>query len=88
MDEIEKEYVKQIGKHIRGHRQRLNMTIAQLSEASGIDPTHIGKIERGKAHPGIVTVAKIATGLNLPDPHLLSMESKEKFYPLPIKPLY
>ncbi|TYS18479.1 helix-turn-helix domain-containing protein [Rossellomorea vietnamensis] len=88
MDEIEKEYVKQIGKHIRGHRQRLNLTIAELAEPSGLDPTHLGKIERGKTHPGMVTVAKIATGLKLPDPHLLFMESKEKYYPIPIKLLY
>ena len=51
--------------HLKETRQRLGITIAELSERSGISTTHIGRIERFESDPTLTTMCKLAWGLRL-----------------------
>ncbi|MEL3971112.1 helix-turn-helix transcriptional regulator [Rossellomorea oryzaecorticis] len=71
-----------IGKYIRKERKLQKLTIEELAELAGVDHTHLGNIERGGVNPTIVTLFKIAAGLNLNDPFVMLTEANNKLYPL------
>ncbi len=56
---------EEIGKRIRYHRTRQNISQEKLSEYSDLHPTYIGQLERGEKTPSIETLYKVAKGLNV-----------------------
>ena len=52
-----------IGKHIRGHRRRRQLSQERLAEMIEVSPTYIGTIERAQKHPSLATLVKIANVL-------------------------
>lgn len=52
-----------LGPHIRERRIALNLSQEALADASGIDRSHMGKIERGERNVTILNLARIAKAL-------------------------
>lgn len=55
-----------LGQLIRARRRELDMTQAQLSEASGLGVPHICQIEKGKSNPSVEALRELATALQVP----------------------
>lgn len=53
-----------LGPHIRELRTALGLSQEALADASGIDRSHMGKIERGERNVTILNLARIAKALN------------------------
>lgn len=54
-----------LGRNVRRQRDAKQFTQEKLAEKSGLDPTYISDIERGRRNPGIKNVAKLAKALGL-----------------------
>jgi transcriptional regulator with XRE-family HTH domain len=52
-----------LGRNVRRRREPRALTQEKLAEKSGLDPTYISDIERGRRNPGIKNVAKLAKAL-------------------------
>jgi len=55
-----------VGNKIRTMRKEKGMTLAQLSEITGLSPAIVSQIERGLANPSFTTLAQLAHGLDIP----------------------
>jgi transcriptional regulator with XRE-family HTH domain len=55
-----------IGPKLRDLRQRRNMTMADLAHATGLTPSALSQIERGRVDPAIRTLRAIADTLRVP----------------------
>jgi transcriptional regulator with XRE-family HTH domain len=63
--EFEKQVAEAFGKRVRELRLEKGMTQEQLAEAAGLHPTFISNVERGYRVPTIVTLLKLAKGLDV-----------------------
>lgn len=63
--EFEKQVAEAFGQRVRELRLEKGMTQEQLAEAAGLHPTFISNVERGYRVPTIVTLLKLADGLNM-----------------------
>lgn len=57
---------KAIGRAVRQFRDKNNVTIHDLSRASGISPGMLSKIENGATSPSLSTIRALSTALNVP----------------------
>lgn len=64
-----------VGDRIRLYREREHKSQEELAYDSDVNPTYIGRIERGEKCPTIETVYKISKGLKIPLTELLDIES-------------
>ena len=55
-----------VGNKIRNMRKDKGMTLAKLSEVTGLSPAIVSQIERGLANPSFTTLAQLAHGLDIP----------------------
>jgi len=55
----------QIGRNIQEIRRKLNMTLGHLSARSGVSKAMLSQIETDKVNPTVLTLWKIAVGLNV-----------------------
>ena len=55
--------VEEVGRRLKAVRKELGMTLKEVAEASGMSPTHISEIERGKTSPTVGALRKIAGAL-------------------------
>jgi transcriptional regulator with XRE-family HTH domain len=55
-----------IGKQVRAHRKRLNMTVAMLSKQSQLSSGMLSKIENGQTSPSLATLTALANALQVP----------------------
>lgn len=55
--------VEEVGKRLKEVRKERDMTLKQVAEASGMSPTHISEIERGKTSPTVGALRRIAGAL-------------------------
>ena len=53
------------GLHVRGLRKRANLTLSDLSVASGMSISAISKIENGQISPTFVNMMRLAEGLSM-----------------------
>jgi transcriptional regulator with XRE-family HTH domain len=60
------EIQKNMGNRIRNHRLALNMTLLDLSNATGLTNSTISQIERALMSPSISTLKKICDALQIP----------------------
>lgn len=61
----------QVGKNIRSHRKRLDLTQEALAHKCDMHPVELGRAERGKRDLRVSTVVRIAQGLEIPAYELL-----------------
>lgn len=61
-----------IGEAIRSERQRLGMSQEALADASGLDRSHLGRIERGERNVTLLNLIKITDALHCKPSELLS----------------
>jgi transcriptional regulator with XRE-family HTH domain len=66
MTEISKDILKDFGAHLKRLRESKGLTLVDLEVKSGVNNGDISKIEGGKINLAFTTLAKLATGLNLP----------------------
>jgi transcriptional regulator with XRE-family HTH domain len=59
-----------IGMVIKQQRAMSGLTLGQLSEISGVSPSHLGRIERGERFPSAHTLRKIAKPLGFDESEL------------------
>ena len=57
--------VTQFGSRLRAVREATGISQERLAHICGLDRTYIGVIERGKKNPSLVTIVRIATGLQV-----------------------
>lgn len=55
--------VEEVGRRLKEVRRQRDMTLKEVAEASGMSPTHISEIERGKTSPTVGALRKIAGAL-------------------------
>jgi transcriptional regulator with XRE-family HTH domain len=81
------EYRRNLGKIIKQQRQAVGLTLHQLSAASGVSPSHLGRIEKGERFPSAAILQRLAGPLGYNEdelftlagylsPHLSSADSK------------
>ena len=72
--QIEREQISyKIGERIRQFRVKRGMSQEALAYASEINPTYLGRLERGEKCPTVDTLYKISLGLKLPLHELLDI---------------
>jgi len=64
---------KNLGKLIKTQRILSKMTLQELSGASGVSPSHLGRIERGERFPSTHVLRKIARPLGFEEVELLTL---------------
>jgi transcriptional regulator with XRE-family HTH domain len=55
--------VEEVGRRLKEVRRELGMTLKEVAGSSGMSPTHISEIERGKTSPTVGALRKIAGAL-------------------------
>lgn len=55
--------LKRLGSLIRERRRELDLSQEALSDAAGIDRSHMGKIERGERNVTLLNLVRIAAAL-------------------------
>lgn len=55
-----------IGRELRAHRRKQNITVADLSETTGLSIGMLSKIENGNTSPSLTTLQTLANALSLP----------------------
>ena len=53
-----------LGKNVRDLREQKKLTQEALAERSGLDPSYISGIERAVRNPSVLSLARLAKGLN------------------------
>lgn len=59
------ECVMKFGKRVSSLRMEKGITQEELSFRSGLNRTYVGEIERGEKNASVVTIDKLAKGLNV-----------------------
>jgi transcriptional regulator with XRE-family HTH domain len=60
------------GAAVRARRNALSLSQEALADLSGVDRSHMGKIERGERNVTLLNIVRIAEGLNCKPSDLLS----------------
>ena len=55
-----------VGNKVRSMRKEKGMTLAKLSDVTGLSQAIVSQIERGMANPSFTTLAQLAHGLDIP----------------------
>src|SRR6478752_1088815 len=61
------ELLATVGNKVRAMRKEKGMTLAKLSDITGLSQAIVSQIERGMANPSFTTLAQLAHGLDTPD---------------------
>lgn len=67
-----------VAANLRRLRGEHNLTLEQLSEASGVSRAMLNQIETGKSVPTIATLWKVAAGLHVPFQQLIQVDAGPK----------
>lgn len=62
-----------LGKILKQHRVMIPLTLSELAAASGISPSYLGRIERGKRFPSARILCRIAKPLGFGEGELLTL---------------
>ena len=55
-----------IGREVRAHRRKQEITVADLSETTGLSIGMLSKIENGNTSPSLTTLQTLANALSVP----------------------
>ncbi|MBN1190198.1 MAG: helix-turn-helix domain-containing protein [Dehalococcoidales bacterium] len=62
-----------LGKILRQQRQTSNLTLYDLSTASGVSPSHLGRIEKGDRYPSASVLQRIAKPLGFTEGQIFTL---------------
>jgi len=62
-----------LGQMMRGRRKDKGLTLARLSELTGVDTTYLGRIETGKRFPSAGVLQKMASPLGYDEAEILKL---------------
>jgi transcriptional regulator with XRE-family HTH domain len=71
-----KQELTHIGRRIKTARENIGITMAELAKRANVSEQHIGLLERGRSGVSVVTLVKIAQGLNISTDSLLMSNAK------------
>jgi DNA-binding XRE family transcriptional regulator len=74
----ERTFLRRIGRRIAGLRVERDLTQIELATKAKINRSYLGFIEVGQRNPHLLSLCKIAHGLNVPVFELIKIEGKEK----------
>lgn len=60
------------GANLRSAREQAGLTQEALGHRADFHPTEVNRIERGRRNPGLLTIVKLATALEIPASDLLT----------------
>ncbi len=66
-------YRKNLGKILKQQRHSSRLTLHQLSDYSGVSPSHLGRIENGKRFPSADILQRIARPLGFSEEELFTL---------------
>ncbi|HKM40021.1 MAG TPA: helix-turn-helix transcriptional regulator, partial [bacterium] len=69
-----------LGTRLRGAREDLGYSQAQLAERAGVSPGLVGQIERGEVQPSLLTLDNLASALGVSPCYLIQEEDPAAFY--------
>jgi transcriptional regulator with XRE-family HTH domain len=64
---------KNFGRLIKQRRQFTKLTLHELSDASGVSPSHLGRIEKGERFPSAAILRRIARPLGLSEGEIFTL---------------
>jgi transcriptional regulator with XRE-family HTH domain len=70
---INNDYRRNLGKIIKQQRQAAGLTLHQLSAASGVSPSHLGRIEKGERFPSAAILQRLAKPLGYNEDELFTL---------------
>ena len=70
--------LKRLGDEIRKRRHERDLTQEDLADESGVHVNAVSKLERGKADSRVLTLFKVAKGLNIQLTELISGAMKQR----------
>lgn len=73
-----REVLKRLGDEIRQRRHERDLTQEALAHESGLHINAVAKLERGKTDSRVLTLFKVAKGLNIPLTDLISGAMKQR----------
>lgn len=59
------QFTKQLGQFIRTKRERMNLTLEDVAQRTGLDDKHLGRVERGEKTLSSHSLTLILLGLEL-----------------------
>jgi transcriptional regulator with XRE-family HTH domain len=62
-----------LGKIIKQQRQAQKLTLHELSDASGVSPSHLGRIEKGERFPSGAILQRIAKPLGFDEDEIFTL---------------
>jgi transcriptional regulator with XRE-family HTH domain len=65
MDVQHRKILKEFGKSVRAHRQRLGVSQEKLAEFADLHRTYVADIERGNRNVGLVNIVRLADALGV-----------------------
>jgi len=74
----ENKILLEFGEFIRIERLKMHLSQEKLAEKASLHRTHVGSVERGEYNPTLITILKLAKGLEMEPYKLLLMFSQDK----------
>jgi transcriptional regulator with XRE-family HTH domain len=68
----DQKFLRDLGHRLRGQREALELTQAELADRCGLHRTFIGSVERGERNLSVLNLRKIARVLRVPLDELLN----------------
>ena len=78
IDDNDKSYLLALGKRIKYYREQRGVSQEQLAFICNVHRTYIGMLERAERNPTIISIIKVAKGLNVPLEQLLNKLENER----------
>ena len=69
-----------LGENIRRYRKKKQMTQEDLAELTGMQPSSVGKVERGQANPSIKTIQRFSEALEVDLPELFVDQTSDDLH--------
>lgn len=73
VDEFSKSSLESLGERLKARRVLKGLTLQELSDASGVHNSYIGRIERGERRPSASVLLQLAKPLGFAEAELLKM---------------
>jgi transcriptional regulator with XRE-family HTH domain len=62
---VEKSWKTAIGRRVRDHRKRLELSVRELARVASVTPSLVSQVENGRVAPSVGTLYRLAEGLEI-----------------------